>query len=426
MLGWNRYDKYSGGTNMLRRLLGFDKKENRKTKEIKSVDELLDQLPEDVRVSAVATAARKGLTKKQENVETAIEFYVERGYPKSTAAKVALQVGDYERAMKLELTGWDPCDIADIAIEYDAVNLGIELLEPLLEGPELSFNGKELVRDKLVELYDVKGDSKKADSFYQIKIDKMIQEGNVDRAFELSNERFGEEKAVEASIAAAEKVERTGSLLMASEFIRKYDSNKADELFLKGLDKFYSDKGIDRLSIELFNFRSEKSFEQLINEFSDKERLIPILEKAGKYNMAGEFSEICGDMDRAIANYEKGEQYEKAGQLLKNKGKYGKAMVNFHKGYERYKEAETALEWGHPMALRRATKICDNGGEKYLKLGYTISKKLGDYELADKFCKQGMRNYAERGKFNVCAEFAGMMGDEQLASVYRKLGKMCK
>jgi tetratricopeptide (TPR) repeat protein len=385
-----------------------------------SLDVLLSTLPSELQQSAVLGCHRNDAPLDNKQFDMVIEYLKSERHPTIFIADILAARGEVNKALELCIKD-DSHHIVTLSKERKAYQSGIDALNTVLTSTQK--NNERLMHD-LAGLYLLNDQKEQALSCYRQLVDRAIATGDIHYGIsQIAQEHFGNEIASKLYLAAARKNNPT---LFSSSAQRVEDPKKRADIALEGLECLLSDSYI-RTHLH------SKEVGELLKFTSDDARVIDLLEKHKCYDRAAQLSLRQGYKERAAENFLKMDNEVdgliQAGDIFYELGMKERSVECYEKGFEKEKALSVAAEI---KLTDKVFSLCEDYVQRdYGELGYEMLEKGARYALtqnlpekAKELCVAGMKYASKSGDFTRAADFAAILGKEELTQTYLALSKL--
>ncbi len=395
-----------------------------KTK-LDNLEQLLAGLEGDTRIKAIITAVEKGITKRKEHIETAIQFYeLNKEYEK--AGDITHLIQD-EKALELYLKAIDYLEQKDYTTAQTilpsakkAANILVKIGNPLkaldlLEMKALRWS-KENARREAVEAFNESAKIAETQGMIEKAINLYVHAHQWDKAIGLAQEHNEIEQAVrvceKASYAWIENsrelfapIRTEESLNYARTYIQRAadialennDPQRAIQIFEKFEWRFAAVKVALKYQLK---DEAQKLIHEGIYEYVHASNHCAAYKLA---NIVDEESIKQENFELLIREYEYDHKYSHAASLAESRGDFRKAITILKRATKYQSPADIYDHQSHAIKLIAENNLIDEENE---------------------FLKNVMSNDERGGYYPRAAKVAKMLGDDKKVDQYAKLTEL--
>lgn len=409
-----------------------------------SIDELLQQLPEDMRRSAHIGLVRKEVSNDPQAIDDTIAFYSHTKAGVDEQVKLKLKKGEPEQALQILLND-SPIFIlsaAEFAEKHISVDRAIAVFEDAIKSEQASYNHSRFY-EELVKLYDKKGDANNTEQCFNLAIaEHKKKPEHLHFAVQLADKRGKKALALELAIEKAErdnKYMEVESYADAAQRAEELGDKRATALYERALNAglnhekylMYSGNKGDILSFARKVGTPDamiKAHIQIAN--GDYRHHV----REGHYHSAAEIAKKAAYALLTVAFYRKAKEPEKAVDFLVEKGRIFSAITLAKQDIGGKQAAYLALEHQRSEEALKCVQeslsiphLCKSYEDpEYFRIAIRASDALNNEEQKQRYLQEGIERFSTLGNFAICKEFALQQENTRAAMVYDKLAKVKK
>tara|TARA_Y100000310_G_scaffold317846_1_gene371190 strand:+ start:12961 stop:14172 length:1212 start_codon:yes stop_codon:yes gene_type:complete len=391
-----------------------------------NLEELLGQLPSEVREAAEIGVVRADISSNPEYARKAGTFYADKKCGSDLLVKFELIKGDPEAAITLLGNySYSVKQAAKVAKEHIGLDRAIMVYLEAIEKEDAPRHHEGIAR-----LYEEKGDNDRANKFYRSAIDGYLRDRQIDRAVNLEKEKGEVRNVIGLYLWAAQNMDEAGNkaayFWQGAKFAEELDDSLiANELYENALDEKLRDR---------FVFNGENLI-KLAKQVGNDSKLITAYQKADLPVEAIKHAIDTGYNERALEIA----LLMSIPDKLKEVAKYALSKelpelaipIYEHGGMDK-EVARLLITNGNPS---KAIEICnplidesiENGlfrDPDYFSIAMDAYQALGNEDDTQKVGQKAIHRFSVLGKFDIAANFATRLGYEELAKTYYKISSL--